>query len=230
MRADVLKAVWLARFRRDMKWIDASEYWTSVHGPLGLRVPGMARYVQNHVVRALDDGSGELAFDGYACEWWPDLDTFRMVAAGPEWQAVVADGANVFEMDVGEGLAVDERLIIDGPILPFKVVWFARFKPDLDREEASRHWREEHGGIALEIPGIGRYLQNFVVSGLDVDGERSESLAYDGFSECWFGTEAEYLRATSSRQWERLVEDGYAFLDMESLAEMSGVVDERVIK
>ena len=42
------KVIWLVRFHEGMPRDEAVRHWREVHGPLGVKVPGMKRYVQNH--------------------------------------------------------------------------------------------------------------------------------------------------------------------------------------
>jgi uncharacterized protein (TIGR02118 family) len=231
----MFKVVYVARFRAGLPREEAVAYWADVHAPLGLKLPGFVGYTQNRMVGSigpagLDDSP--LPFDGYACEWWEDSAAFDAGMRSPQWAAVAADGAVIFDMEsfAGMSAALEERIMRDGERTPYKVVWFARFRADLDRNEADEHWANVHGPIALRSPEISRYVQNFVTGSI-VDGRVSdEPAAFDGFSECWFADEAAYLRATGSPAWQDLVDDGHTFLDMEALTGMSGVVDELIVR
>jgi uncharacterized protein (TIGR02118 family) len=231
----MFKAVYVARFRDGMTREEARSYWTDVHGPLGVDIPGLVRYVQNHMIGSIGPAGiveSGLAFDGYACEWYESRPAFDAAMKTPEWERVVQDGYEVFEMDSLEGMSavVEERVMRDGPVSPFKVVWFAKFRSGIDRQEANEHWATRHGPIALRAPGIDRYVQNVVIGSLDQHGVGTAAVGFDGFSECWFKDRAAFDEATGSSAWQELVEDGHVFLDMEALVGMSGVVDERVIK
>jgi uncharacterized protein (TIGR02118 family) len=231
----VFKVVYVARFREDLTRALASAYWTEVHAPLAVGIPGFVGYTQNHMVGSIGPAGfveAELAFDGYACEWWADRAVFERGMQTPQWAAVVADGPEVFDPNAFEGMCatIDQRVMREGPRSPFKVVWFARFRAGLERESANEHWANVHGPIALRAPGIDRYVQNAVSGALAPDGSVTDDpVAFDGFSECWFADEAAYVRAVESDAWQELVEDGRNFLDMGALSGMSGVVDERII-
>ena len=80
-----------------------------------------------------------------------------------------------------------------------------------------------HGPIFQELE-IDRYVQNHVVGPL----EEGDAIGFDGFSECWFRDEAQFLRAIESDAWARAVVDGPNFLDMSQL--WGAVVTERVVK
>src|SRR5947209_8285419 len=96
----MFKVVWVARFNPGLSREAASAHWTDVHGPLGLKLEGFTGYVQNHVRAAIGTTgpvAGDVAFDGYSCEWWTDRETFERGLRSPEWAAVVEDGNYVFD-------------------------------------------------------------------------------------------------------------------------------------
>ena len=37
---------------------------------------------------------------------------------------------------------------------------FLKFRPELDRDDADRRWRDELGPLVLAVPGLERYVQN----------------------------------------------------------------------
>jgi uncharacterized protein (TIGR02118 family) len=231
----MFKVVWVARFNPRRTWEQASAHWTDVHGPLGRKLPGMTGYVQNHVLGTIGARGfvdAEPAFDGYSCEWSSDRAAFEAMLRTREWQAVIDDSHEVFATDALTGMnaALEPRVMRDGPRSPFKVAWFAAWRPGLDRTQASDYWRDVHGGIALEVPGIDRYVQNLVVASIGADGISDRPTAFDAFSECWFASRSAYEHAMATPQWQRLVADGPNLLDTDALeAGMSVIVEERVI-
>jgi uncharacterized protein (TIGR02118 family) len=227
----MFKAVYVARFRADKPREEARHHWTYVHGPMADALPDMRRYVQNHVVGAIGAQGlrdGAVGFDGYACESWTDQAAFDAGMETEAWATIVDDGPVLFDVDSLDGMcaSVQERVIIDGPTSPYKVVWFARFKPGMDAAEAAEHWLDVHAPIACRAPGIDRYVQNLVVGPI----AGGDHVAFDGFSECWYADEAAYVRSQESAAWDELREDGGTFLDMAGLEGMSAVLEERVIK
>ncbi len=222
------KVVWFARYPQGKTREEASRYWSEHHGPLAAGT-GIELYIQNHVTGPVPAVSGvpeeETFFDGYSCGWWRDRAAFEATMASPEWAEVVADGANVFDMAWlgGMSAALREHTVIPGPSSPFKVLWICRFKEGIAADEAHRYWEQVHGPIFAELE-IDRYVQNHVVGPL----EEGDSVGFDGFSECWFKNEEQFIRAIESDAWARAVEDGPNFLDMSQL--WGAVVSERVMK
>jgi uncharacterized protein (TIGR02118 family) len=231
----MIKVVWVARLRQDRPREEMRAYWTETHGPLGLRVESMRSYVQNHVVGAIGaqgESTADVAFDGYSVHEYDDRAAFEAALASPEFADIGEDGVNVFEMDSMDGMSgvLEERVMRDGPRSPYKVVWFARFREGMPRDEAVAHWRDVHAPIALRAPGIDRYVQNLAVASMNLEGIVDELPAFDGFSECWYADRDAYLRSQESEAWDELAADGANFLRMDALEGMSAVLEERVIR
>jgi hypothetical protein len=233
----MLKIVWGGIFREDVPVDEARSHWANIHGPLGLKAAGMAGYIQSHVVGALvnrDIVDRPVFLNGYSVQWWESRDAFSRAMKSPEWDAVRVDDATIFNSTASRGTSavLEPRVIKDGPRLPFKVVWFARFLPHIDPQEASDRWLS-HGAIAIESGEVGRYIQNLVMAGIGKDGSIStdNKVIYDGFSECWFADRAAYERAVGSEPWARLEQDAATLFDMEAMSDgMSAVLEERVIR
>jgi uncharacterized protein (TIGR02118 family) len=109
----------------------------------------------------------------------------------------------------------------------YKLVSFARFRPDMDPDEAARYWREEHGPLGAKIPGLLRYEQNLFVGRVPLKDGLGDEPPFDGYAALWFAGEEAFLAATETALWEELDADGAAFLD--TSATMSARVEERVI-
>ena len=222
------KVVWFARFPQGMAKEDARRYWAEHHAPLSLR-SSIERYVQNHVSGPLPTVGGvpsqETHFDGYSLGWWSDKDAFDATMESPGWKALEADGDNVFDMTWLHGMSASLRefVVIDGPASPFKVLWMVRFKEGLGTDEAHTYWENVHGSIFKRLD-IDRYVQNHVV-GEVYPGDQP---GFDGFSECWFKDEEQFLRAIQSDAWAEAVVDGDNVFDMSQL--WGAVVSERVFK
>ena len=222
------KVVWFARFPQGMAKDDARKYWAGHHGPMCAGT-SIERYVQNHVSGPVPAVSGvpeeETFFDGYSLGWWTDKEAFDATMESPGWKALEADGDNVFDMTWLHGMSASLRefVVIDGPASPFKVLWMVRFKEGLETAEAHTYWENVHGSIFKQLE-IDRYVQNHVVG----EVYAGDQPGFDGFSECWFKDEEQFLRAIQSDAWADAVVDGDNVFDMSQL--WGAVVNERVVK
>ena len=225
----MFKTVWVARFRKGMSKPDARAYWANHHGPL-CRSTAIEGYVQNHVIGLLPSISGvadEEApyFDGYSCGWWSDEAAYEATMASRAWKALEEDGDNVFDMTWLNGMSaqVQEYTIIEGPTTPYKAVWMVNFKDGMTRAEGDKYWSTIHGSIFKGLP-IDRYVQNHVVKSL-MPGEK---VGFDGFSECWFKDEAQFMAAIESDAWARAVVDAPNVFDVTRL--WGAHLQERVVR
>ena len=100
----------------------ARDYWIETHGGVyGRAVPGIGRYVQNHVVANIGEHGiedGELPrFDGYSECWFEDRAAYEQMAASPEWQAMNEDAGSVFDLEFNLGgmSAVLDEVVVKEP-------------------------------------------------------------------------------------------------------------------
>ena len=71
-------------------------HWREIHAPLAHAVPGVRRYVQNHIVgerRRADIKETEVAVDGIAELWYDDRGAMDRANASPEAKRLHDDGA-----------------------------------------------------------------------------------------------------------------------------------------
>lgn len=89
------------------------KHWVDIHAPLAHAVPGLRRYVQNHIqgerTRA-DITATNVAVDGIAELWFDDQAALEAAARTPEMKALHADGA----LFIGQirSYVVEEKFVI----------------------------------------------------------------------------------------------------------------------
>ena len=103
-----------------------------------------------------------------------------------------------------------------------KMVFLVHKRPDMDAAEFHRYWRETHGPIAAEIPGLRKYVQNHSIG--DSNGVAA---AYDGFAELWFDSAEAFERALASPEGQAAQADAANFIDVDRMQSFS--VDEVTI-
>ena len=89
------------------------KHWVDVHAPLALKVPGIRRYVQSHIVderRRPDIPPIGVDADGIAELWYDDREAMNRALATPEMRALHADGA----LFIGriQSFLVEEHVVI----------------------------------------------------------------------------------------------------------------------
>lgn len=89
------------------------KHWVEIHAPLALAVPGLRRYVQNHIqaerTRA-DINETKVEIDGVAELWFDNQGALEAAARTPEMKALHADGAKF----IGhiKSYVVEEKFVI----------------------------------------------------------------------------------------------------------------------
>ena len=89
------------------------KHWVEIHAPLALAVPGLRRYVQNHITgerTRADIPPTAVEIDGIAELWFDDQATLDTAARSPEMKALHDDGAKF----IGRirSYVVDEKTVI----------------------------------------------------------------------------------------------------------------------
>ena len=93
----MIKMVYCIRKKCEMSSEEFLYHWREVHGPLGSRVPGVKRYVQNYVV--LDEGRIMQSFDGIVELWFESLDALLLAKRSVEWKTLLEDQRNFADHD-----------------------------------------------------------------------------------------------------------------------------------
>lgn len=109
--AGLVKGVWQLRRKPGMALEEFRKYWIGVHGPLALKLPGLGRYVQSHLI---DEAYlyAEPRFDGVAQLWFQSPETFAAAFAGPAGKELLADGAKFIETDQMRFFMAQEHVVI----------------------------------------------------------------------------------------------------------------------
>ncbi len=109
----MIKSISLLVRRPELTHEQFVKHWLEIHAPLALKVSGIRRYVQSHIVderRRPDIPAIGVEIDGIAELWYDDRDTMTRVLASPEMKALHADGA----LFIGriQSFIVEEKVVI----------------------------------------------------------------------------------------------------------------------
>jgi uncharacterized protein (TIGR02118 family) len=103
----------------------------------------------------------------------------------------------------------------------FTVTFVLHEKDGLERTEALRYWRETHGPLVAEVPGVQRYVQQHAVGGPD------GTPPFLGVASLSFADEQAFGAAAASPAFAAAVADVANFADASRLP--TAFVDEVVI-
>ena len=87
------------------------EYWAGErHTSIVRRIPGLARWVQNHPQAAPDEST---ACDGVGELWFESDDAMQRALSSPEMGAAVEDAKNFLDMQRTGLIVVEEKTILE---------------------------------------------------------------------------------------------------------------------
>lgn len=106
---------------------------------------------------------------------------------------------------------------------PYKMIFGAKRKPGMSREEFAAYWLGPHAEKGRRVPGVARYVVNIAP---DLSGSGRE-MPYDGFAESWFASDEDMRRAGRSEELKVVLADEPNLFDLST--RFSVIVQENVI-
>lgn len=109
----MVKTIALLTRKAGLSHDEFMRHWVEIHTPLAHAVPGLRRYVQNHILAEPtrpDIATTEVAVDGVAELWYDDRAAMERAHASPEARRLHADGA----LFIGgiKSFIVEEKIVI----------------------------------------------------------------------------------------------------------------------
>ena len=107
--------------------------------------------------------------------------------------------------------------------MTYKMIFGAKRRPGMSREDFGRYWTTTHAEKAMRVPGIRRYVINLAP---DLSGSGREQ-RYDGFAEVWFESEEAMRAGARSPEIRVVLDDEPNLFDIET--RWSVIVQEHVV-
>jgi uncharacterized protein (TIGR02118 family) len=187
-------------------------YWRDTHGPIAGRITQTHRYVQSH--RIPYDGTNS-PYDGEAEVLIDDLKAMADLRGSKEYlEGALADERNFIDLTRVEWMATTDHTIVDGPTSgqSIKGVWQIKRKAGLPLGEFRKYWREVHGPIAAQLPGLRRYDQSHLIDEAYFYAEPR----FDGVAQLWFDSTEAMQAAFATAAGKASGEDTAKFVDTAS--------------
>ena len=167
------------------------DYWRNEHPKAVLRLPGLRKYVQNHVSAAQYD-RGQPFVDGVAETWWDDRDALHAHRDTQVLADLMVDEDRFIDPGFRESIVTEEVAIVNEaiPVGGVKIITWLRRRPELTLDQAQEYWRTKHAAVATPLPGLARYVQNHARPG-KAEGE------FMGLPMVWF-TSLDQVRANAT--------------------------------
>ena len=107
-----VKSIGFARRKAGMAVEDFQRYWREIHGPLGVAVPLVRRYVQSHTRLAGYDRGRVPTWDGVASLWFDSMVDLRTAVASAEFARAKADDPNFLAEGRVSSIVTTEHVIV----------------------------------------------------------------------------------------------------------------------
>lgn len=109
----LIKAVFFLKRKPGMEIEEFRRYWEEVHGPIALRLPGLRRYIQCHVLPSAY-AHGEPLYDGVSHLWFDNRNAVREAFNSiVSWVDLRPSAARFIDQSLLVGLVAEE----------FRVIW-----------------------------------------------------------------------------------------------------------
>lgn len=107
----LVKGIWQLPRKPGMSLGRFRKYWLEVHGPLALKLPGLGRYVQSHLI---DEAYryADPRFDGVAQLWFASAEAMAAAFASPAGKALAADGAEFIDTSRMRYFLAQEHIVV----------------------------------------------------------------------------------------------------------------------
>ncbi len=105
----------------------------------------------------------------------------------------------------------------------YKMIFGAKRRAGMSREDFGTYWTTTHATLALKVPGIHRYVINLAP---DLSGSGRE-MPYDGFAEVWFENEEDMHMSARSPEIRVVLADEPNLFDIST--RFSVIVQENVM-
>ena len=206
----MIKAITYLKRRPGMPVAEFQTHWRTRHPAVVKKLPGLRRYVQSHTRLGAYE-KGEPVYDGIAEVWFDDTQALRAIQGTPEMAAVHADEANFIDRATMGLIITDDYLIIDGATKPgmAKGIGFVKRKPGMPVEDFQRHWREVHGPMGINVPGVRRYEQSHTRLAAYKNGREPK---WDGIAITWFDDSRALRTAMQSPEFKKVQTDDANFI------------------
>ena len=158
----MIKAISWFRRKPGMSVEQFQQYWREEHPKVVLQLPGLRKYVQNHVVEGQYVGGRQPFADGVAETWWDDRDAMKAHRGTQALTNLLADELEFMDPAHRTTILTEEVVIVNGAIPPgggVKLITWLRRREDLDLDAAQQYWRTNHAAVASAMGGLRRYVQ-----------------------------------------------------------------------
>lgn len=206
----MIKIVIFFKRKPGMSVEDFQKHWRTTHADLIVKLPGIRRYKQSHVI-ASAYRKGEPVYDAVAESYFDSTQAMKELSRTPEYAAVLADEPNFIDVSSMNSVITDEYVVKDAPLSDgaLKSIDFVNRKAGMSVDDFQKYWRETHGPLCQEAAAMRRYVQNHTRRAIYDSGRTPP---YDGVAMAWFDSMDALRAAAPTPEFARLRDDVENFI------------------
>jgi len=206
----MVKIVIFFKRKQGMSVEDFQKHWRTTHAEIIVRLPGIRRYIQSHVL-ASAYRKGEPVCDGVAESYFDDTRAMKALAKTPEYAEVLADEPNFIDGASMGSIITDEYAIKDAkvPETALKSIDLLNRKTGMSVDDFQKYWKDVHGPLCIAATAMRRYVQNHTRRAIYDSGRTPP---YDGVAMAWFDDMQALRAAAPTPEFESLRADVEKFI------------------
>ena len=184
---------------------DFQKHWRTTHADIILKLPGIKRYVQSHVLGSAYR-KGEPAYDGVAESYFESTQAMKDLAKTAFYAAVLADEPNFIDGPTMASIITDEYIVKDAkpPRDGLKTIDLVNRKAGMSVDDFQKYWRDTHGPLCQAASAMRRYVQNHTRRAIYDSGRTPP---FDGAAMAWFDSMDALRAAAPTPEFARLRAD-----------------------
>lgn len=198
----MIKRIGMFRRKVDLDRAAFSKHWATTHRRIVTTLPGMARYVQNHVYEPLDPPFSSVQaydIDGIAEMWWESEAAMNATMNEDARSRLMRDEANFIERITIFLVEEERQSVNDGTV---KVI--VPMRSVVGREASAKAWRH---ALRAGLPHLRTSVEGRVLEVRTRPHLPTEMVAPDCFMELRFETVQSAEAAVTSRSGRELMAD-----------------------
>lgn len=209
----MVKIVIFFKRKSGMSVEDFQNHWRTTHADIIVRLPGIRRYVQSHVLASAYRKS-EPVYDAVAESYFDDTQAMKALAKMPEYAAVLADEPNFIDRASMASIITDEYVIKDrqAPENAVKSIDFVNRRQGMSVEDFQNYWKDVHGPLCKAASAMRRYVQNHTRRSIYDSGRTPP---FDGVAMAWFDDMQALRDAAPTPEFANLRADVAHFVDQD---------------
>lgn len=110
--AEPIKSISFIEFQAQVTPQDAQHHWRTAHAQYVIQIPGLRRYVQNHVRLGAYRNGVRPPLDGLAITYFDDVDSMRVAASSDAYRQTRADEVHFLKTDRRPTMLGREHVIV----------------------------------------------------------------------------------------------------------------------